>query len=158
MYYNVGYWNETQAVEVPLVAGKNVLKFMRASEATAPIAIREFFIYLSRPDIPAPARNFTPAPPAPRPEKFIEVPADTTCAKQGISDVPESYCREACEAFALKYAGGRPYANMTGCFALTAGKATGLCAFNTNASASVCPQQPCTVDGGVSQQICLRAG
>ena len=47
---------------------------------------------------------------------------------------------------------------MTGCFATSSGEKGVLCAFNTNQTASVCPQQPCTVNGGVAQQICLRAG
>ena len=65
---------------------------------------------------------------------------------------------EACESLSLKYSGGRPYTNMTGCFATSSGEKGVLCAFNTNQTASVCPQQPCTVNGGVAQQICLRAG
>jgi len=143
---------------VQLLAGNNTLTFMRSTEASAPVAIKGFFLYITKPDIPAPATNYTPPPPAPRPDKFIEVPATTTCAKQGITDVPSSFCKQACESFSLKFAGEKPFANMTGCFALTAGAPKGLCAFNTNASATVCPQQPCTVNGGVAQQICLRAG
>jgi hypothetical protein len=156
IFYSFGNWNETQAVPVQLVAGKNVLTFMRSSEAVAPITIREFFIYLAAPDIPAPPGNFTPTPPAPRPDKFIEVPAETTCAKQGITDVPSQFCHQACEALDFKYDRGKDTGNMTGCFVLTTGKSTGVCLFNTNETASVCPQQPCTVDGSVAQQICLR--
>ena len=158
VFYNFGFWNETQPIEVPLLAGNNVLKFMRSTEAVAPVAVKAFFLYLTKPDIPAPPANFTPPPPAPRPDKFIEVADDTTCAKQGISDVPSRFCQQACEALAFKFSGGRPYANMTGCFVLTSGAPKGLCAFNTDAAAAVCPQQPCTVNGGVAQQICLRAG
>jgi hypothetical protein len=157
VYYTFGYWNQTQPVEVQLAAGNNVLTFMRSSEATAPLAIKEFFLYATRPDFPAPIANYTPTPPAPRPDRFIEVPQDTTCAKQGISDVPEDFCQQACEALDLKYAGGKPRVNMTGCFVLTAaGQSGGACSYNTNQSASVCPEQPCTIDGSIARQVCLR--
>jgi len=156
VFYTFGYFKQTPPVEIALAAGKNVLTFMRSTEAVAPIAIKEFFVYLSKPAVPPTPTNFTPTPPAPRPDKFIEVPPDTTCAKQGITDVPAAFCHEACEALALKYEGDKASANMTGCFVLTTGTAAGACTFNTNASAAVCAQQPCTVGGSVAQQICLR--
>ena len=156
VYYTFGYWNQTQPVAVPLLAGKNELAFMRSSESGEPMAIKEFFLYLTRPNFPAPPANYTPAPPAPRPDRFIEVPSDTTCAKQGITDVPANFCQQACEALAVKFEGGRPYANMTGCLVLTPAAGLPICAFNTNASAAVCPQQPCTFNGGVLQQVCER--
>jgi hypothetical protein len=156
VYYTFGYWNQTQPVEVPLIAGINTLKFMRSSESGAPMAIKEFFIYRNHPDIPAPPSNYTPTPPAPRPDNFIEVPDTTTCAKQGITDVPSQYCEEACQSLNFKYSGGRASANFTGCFVLTTGQSTGLCTFNTNKTAEVCPEQPCTVNGGIARQICLR--
>ena len=154
LYYTFGYWNQTQSIEIDLIAGKNALSFMRTT--MAPIAVKEFFIYLSKPDIPAPPANYTPTPPAPRPDRFIEVPADTTCAKQGITDVPANFCENACESLAFKYDGGKSEVNMTGCFVMTSGQSTGLCIFNTNSAASVCPQQPCTVDGSIVQQLCIR--
>lgn len=129
---------------------------MRTSEAVAPIAIKQFFIYLDKPDVPLPPSNYTPVPPAPRPDRFIEVSDDTTCAKQGITDVPAQFCQEACEALNFKYAGGKARVNMTSCFVLTSGQDAGVCTYNTNATATVCPQQPCTIDGSVAQQICLR--
>ena len=156
IFYTVGHWNETQPVEVQLEAGKNVLTFMRSTEAAAPVAIKEFLLYLSPPAIPAPPRNFTPAPPAPRPNKFIEVPADTSCYKQGITDVPPQFCMEACESLNFKYDGAKATTNMTGCFVLSSGPTAGACMFNSNTTAAICPQQPCTVDGGVAQQICIR--
>jgi len=156
VYYTFGYWNQTQSVEVQLVAGKNALTFMRSNDAVIPMAIKEFFIYLDKPNIPAPPANYTPTPPAPRPDRFIEVSDLTTCAKQGITDVPLLYCKEACEALSFKYAGGKPNVNMTGCFVLTSGKDSGVCSFNTNSNSSVCPVQPCTIDGSIAQQICLR--
>lgn len=152
VYFSFGYWNQTQPLPVQLNNGTNTLKFMRSSESGAPMAIKEFFLYRTRPDIPAPPSNYTPTPPAPRPDKFIEVPDATTCAKQGISDVPSQYCEEACVALDFKYVGEKPSVNMTGCFALS----TGTCLFNTNQSAAVCPQQPCTIDGNIARQICLR--
>jgi hypothetical protein len=156
VYYTFGYWNQTQPVEIQLNAGKNVLTFMRTTENIIPMTIKEFFIYLEKPIFPAPPANYTPTPPAPRPDKFIEVPDTTTCAKQGITDVPSQFCKEACEALSFKYSGGKPTVNMTGCFVLSSGKDAGVCTFNTNATASICPQQPCTIDGSNAQQICLR--
>jgi hypothetical protein len=156
IFYTVGYWSETQPVAVNLEAGKNVLTFMRATNPGAPIALKEFFLYLVAPDIPPPPANFTPTPPAPRPDNFIEVPDTTTCAKQGITDVPEQFCSQACEALDFKYAGNQATSNMTGCFVVSSGPKTGACIFNTNATASVCSQQPCSVDGGLTQQLCLR--
>ena len=41
-----------------LLAGNNTLTFMRSTEASAPIAIKEFFLYITKPDIPAPATNY----------------------------------------------------------------------------------------------------
>jgi hypothetical protein len=134
------------------VAGRNVLTFMRSTEAVAPLAIKEFRVYLAQPDIPPTPANFTPTPPAPRPDKFIEVAPDTTCAKQGITDVPAQFCHEACEATGANYAGNMNTANMTGCFVVTSGPHDKTCVFNTNVTAAVCPDQPCTVDGGVAQE------
>ena len=151
-----GYWKQTPPVKVQLVAGSNVLTFLRSSEAVAPITVNTFFIYINEPDIPAPPTNYTPTPPAPRPDRFIEVPSTTTCAKQGITDVPPQFCKEACEALHFKFAGAKAFMNMTGCFVLTTGQTTGECTFNSNATAAICPQQPCTIDGSVAQQICLR--
>lgn len=156
VYYTFGYWNQTQSVEVPLVAGTNLLTFMRSTETGGPMAIKEFFIYPVKPDIPAPPSNYTPTPPAPRPNKFIEVSNVTTCVKQGITDVPQQFCREACEALEFTYDGGKVTNNMTGCFVVTTGQSVGMCIYNTNSTAAVCPQQPCSVDGGVTRQICLR--
>jgi len=156
VYDTVGYWNQTQPIEVQLVAGNNILTFMRSTEAAAPVAIKEFLLYLAPPAIPAPPGNFTPAPPAPRPDKFIEVSDVTTCEKQGIMDVPLQFCKQACEALSFRFAGGKGNANMTNCFVLSSGPAAGTCSFNTNSTATVCPQQPCTVDGGIAQQLCIR--
>lgn len=156
VFYSVGYWNQSQPIAVPLVAGTNVLTFMRSTEASAPVAIKEFRVFLAAPYVPAPPANYTPTPPAPRPDRFIEVSGATTCIKQGITDVPPQFCQQACESLALKFSGSRDFVNMTGCFAISSGPSSGACAYNANSTASVCPQQPCTVDGGVAQQLCLR--
>jgi len=157
IYYTVGYWNQTQPVPIQLVAGKNTLKFMRSTQAVAPIAIREFFVYINEPhNIPMPPGNYTPTPPPPRPDNFIAVPPDTSCYKQGITNVPETFCQEACEALNFKFSGDKATVNMTDCFVLSSGSNAGTCLFNTNTTASICAEQPCTVDGSITQQICLR--
>jgi hypothetical protein len=156
VFFSFGYWQQTQPIPVQLNAGKNVLTFMRQGEIMAPMAIKEVFLYINKPDIPLPRSNYTPAPPAPRPNKFIEVPDDTTCAKQGITEVPAQFCQQACEALDFKYSGEKARVNMTGCFVLTSGALNGTCSFNSNTTAAVCPQQPCTFDGSIAQQLCLR--
>jgi len=156
VFYTVGYWNLSQPVKISLKAGTNVLTFMRSTEASAPVAIKEFLVFLSAPFVPAPPANYTPTPPAPRPDRFIEVSAVTTCAKQGITDVPPQFCEQACESLSFKFAGSKESVNMTGCFVVSSGRSAGTCSYNSNSTATVCPQQPCTVDGGVAQQLCLR--
>ena len=156
VYYTFGYWNQTQPVDIQLIAGKNELKFMRSTESGTPMAIKEFFIYLTRPNFPPPIANYTPTPPAPRPDRFIEVPAQTTCDKQGITNVPSQYCQQACEALGFKFSGEKPTVNMTSCFVLTSGKYNNSCSFNTNTTATICSEQPCTIDNSIAQQLCLR--
>ena len=156
VFYTVGYWNLSQPVKISLKAGTNVLTFMRSTEASAPVAIKEFLVFLSAPFVPAPPANYTPTPPAPRPDRFIEVSDVTTCAKQGITDVPPQFCEQACESLSFKFAGSKESVNMTGCFVVSSGRSAGTCSYNSNSTATVCPQQPCTVDGGVAQQLCLR--
>lgn len=153
VYYTVGYWNQTQPVAVDLLQGVNVLTFSRASSAA--IAIKEIFLYVDKPVVPPPPKNHS-SKPIPKPSDYIEVPATTTCAKQGITDVPQRYCALACEALGLKFTGAKPRTNMTGCFALTSGQWNGDCNFNTNASAAVCSDPPCTVFGSIAQQLCSR--
>ena len=83
-YYTFGWWNQTQPIEVKLTAGKNTLSFTRRSGR--PLVFKEFFLYKTKPVFPAPAGNYTPTPfPVyPNSSAYIEVPADTTCIKQGI--------------------------------------------------------------------------
>ena len=153
VYYTVGWWNQTQPVQIALVKGKNVLTFMRSS--TRELGIKEFRLYINKPDVPPPPSNYTPSPP-PKPNDYIEVSAMTTCVKQGITDVPEKYCGLACQSLGLDYTGAKPRMNMTGCYALTSGQWKGNCNYNSNSSATVCDNPPCTVDGSIAQQICLR--
>ena len=111
---------------------------------------------MDKPDIPKPPANYTPSPP-PRPNDYIEVPAATSCIKQGITNVPEKFCNLACESLNLKFVGDHNYQNMTGCFALEGGKGNGTCTFNTNTTATMCSDPPCMVDGSTARQVCLRA-
>lgn len=89
VYWTVGYWNQTQPVEVDLVKGTNVLTFTRSSPAA--IVIKDFFLYTTKPDVPPPNKNHTTKP-IPPPSAYIEVSPMTTCQKQGISMVPKNLC------------------------------------------------------------------
>ena len=71
--------------------------------------------------VPPPPANYTPAP-SPPPSSYIELPADTTCVRQGIAEVPEHLCKRACTILGLTYTGSKPRPNATGCFALTSGE------------------------------------
>eukprot|EP00045_Choanoeca_perplexa_P014651 m.173976 g.173976 ORF g.173976 m.173976 type:complete len:227 (-) comp16746_c0_seq1:116-796(-) len=152
VYYTLGYWNQTQSVPVSLLAGKNVLSFTRTT--TRELAFKDFTLYTTKPDLPAPPTNYTPSP-VPPSSDYIEVPADTTCLKQGLLEVPAKFCEEACEFLGFKYTGAKPRPNMTACFVLTTGQYTNECNYNRNASA-ICEHPPCTVYGGVGRALCLR--
>lgn len=153
VYYTLGYWNETQPVKVKLLKGSNVLTFYRTSDRA--LAFKEFLLFKDKPVIPPAPANYTPAP-TPSPSSFIELPASTTCAKQGIQDVPSKWCGRACAILGLKYTGGKARANASGCFALTWGQYAGNCNYNTDTSAS-CENPPCTLYGCTVQDICFRA-
>lgn len=153
VYFTVGYWNQTQPIEVDLVKGKNFLKFSRSTPAE--IVIKDFFLYSYKPDIPPPNPNHTTKP-IPPPNDYIEVSPMTTCVKQGILDVPEQFCQNACEAVGLKFTGNKPRTNMTGCFGLSDGEWAGNCGYNTNSSGVICSDPPCKVFGSTAQQVCLR--
>ena len=83
VYYTVGWWNQTQPIELQLTKGKNSLTFTRTS--TRELVFKEFLLARKKPDVPAPPGNFTPspAPVFPNSSAYIEVAADTTCIKQG---------------------------------------------------------------------------
>jgi hypothetical protein len=140
VFYTVGWWNETQPLEVKLVKGKNTLNFTRSSERT--IAFKTFTFHATKPDIPAPFPPYVPAP-APPPNAYKQVAPTTTCEKQGITVVPKSECSQACAAVGLNFAGAKPVqSNMPGCFAIVSGKRKGQCEYNTNTSAH-CESPPC---------------
>ena len=105
---------------------------------------------------PAPIGNYTPtpAPSYPSANAYIEVPAATTCVKQGISVVPAEDCSRACQALGFKGTGPRARANISGCFVMTEGPYKGNCNFNTNKSATCTP--PCTLMGSEVRSLCLR--
>jgi len=89
VYFTVGFWNQTQPIAVSLLKGTNVFKFSRSTPAG--IAIKEFLLYTNKPVVPPPNKNHTTKP-VPPPEDYIEVPASTTCIKQGITEVAEPFC------------------------------------------------------------------
>ena len=85
---------------ITLAAGAHTLTFTR--NTTKSIAFKEFLLYATKPQIPPPPANFTPAPPpvgppTPPASDFIEVPASTSCEGQGIKEVPQAECQAACK-------------------------------------------------------------
>lgn len=64
VFYTVGYWNQTQPVEIMLTKGPNVLTFDRG-HSSCELVFKAFLLYATKPDIPAPPRNHTPTPPPP---------------------------------------------------------------------------------------------
>eukprot|EP00040_Diaphanoeca_grandis_P030591 m.181026 g.181026 ORF g.181026 m.181026 type:complete len:847 (+) comp32047_c0_seq1:104-2644(+) len=151
VFYSVGWWKQTQPVAITLNKGPNTLTFTR--NTTRVLSFKEFFLYTHKPVIPQPPGNFTPHP-APAPDQYIEVPASTTCFKQGIEDVPEFLCKTACETLGFKNVGAVNKPNISGCFVETTGAATGTCEYNTNTSATCEP--PCTLDGSIVRSLCIR--
>ena len=156
VYYTVGWWNQTQPLAVPLQKGSNTLSFYRTT--TRPLVFKTFYLYKDKPSsIPLPPSNYTPspAPHYPNASQYIEIPAATTCVKQGISPVPQQDCSRACLALGFKGTGPRARPNISGCFVLTQGKYAGNCNFNTNKSATCTP--PCTLYDSIVRSLCLRA-
>lgn len=102
VFYTVGWWNETQPLEVTLVKGHNNLNFTRSTERT--ITFKSFVLHNKKPDVPAPFPPYTPSP-TPPPSAYHQVPPTTTCEKQGITAVPVSECPRACTALGLNYGG-----------------------------------------------------
>jgi len=148
LFWTVGYWNETQPVEVALVKGENKLTFWRAS--TREISIKEILLETSKPTIPLPPKNHTPvpAPPSPPSSQYILLPAGTTCLKQGITELTEYECSLAVKDFGYKYTGPKQRPIMVGCFVLSGGPYKGNGNFNENASATCCDP--------TIQNVCLR--
>jgi len=158
MFYNLGFWNETQPIEVTLTKGKNTVVFTRTS--TRDVMYKTFSLYPKKPVVPKPPGNYTPTPPPPTPSAsdYVEVAADTTCIKQGIQPVTEKDCGHACLALGLKSTGPRARPTVMGCFAMTTGPYAGNCNFNTNKSASCVPEagHPCELYGVVTRALCTR--
>ena len=155
VYFTMGYWNETQSVEVDLAKGTNTLTFTRLS--TAQISFKEFFLYKKKPVLPAPpGGGFTPQPitPPPAASSFLLEPPSTSCILQGIKNVPEELCMAACLLVAnRKYTGSRKGGNVKGCFAIMSGPYKGNCNFNSNTSAICTP--PCGAVGSELGELCL---
>ena len=106
--------------------------------------------------IPAPpGGGFTPkpiTPPLPK-SAFILEPPSTACILQGIKNVPEELCEEACLLVANRtYTGAKQFTNVKGCFAIMSGQYAGNCNYNLNTSAICTP--PCG-DTGDLGEICL---
>ena len=70
VYYTVGWWNQTQPVEVALKKGHNTITFSR--NTTRVLAFKQFFIYPHKPNIPPPNGNFTPHP-DPEPSQCVNL-------------------------------------------------------------------------------------
>jgi hypothetical protein len=155
VFYTIGYWNETQPVEVALVEGRNNITFTRLS--TTQTSFKEFFLYTKKPVIPAPpGGGFTPRPitPPPPASAFLLEPPTTSCILQGIENVPEDLCQEACMLVANRtYTGAKQFTNVKGCFAIMEGPYKGNCNFNLNASATCTP--PCGEGGTTFGELCL---
>lgn len=154
VFFTIGYWNETQPVEVKLTKGTNTLSFTRLS--TTQTAFKEFYLYTKKPDIPAPpGGGFTPKPikpPLPA-SAFILEPPSTACVLQGLKNVPEELCEEACLLVANRtFTGGKKFANVKGCFAIMSGEYKGNCNYNLDTSATCTP--PCGGDTAFGE-LCL---
>ena len=140
VFYTVGWWNETQPLEVTLVKGHNNLIFTRSTERT--ITFKSFVLHSKKPDVPPPFPPYTPSP-APPPSAYHQVSPTTTCEKQGITVVPVSECPRACAALGLNYGGAKAVdTEMPGCIAVVTGHYNGSCMYNTNASTR-CENPPC---------------
>ena len=89
VFYTVGWWNETQPLEVTLTKGKNNLNFTRATERT--ITFKSFVLHSKKPDVPPPFPPYTPAP-APPPSAYHQVPPTTTCEVRPSSHGTPTFC------------------------------------------------------------------
>jgi len=135
IYYNKGEWNETQPVEVKLMQGKNVIRFDRVT--TRPVTFKEFFLYKTKPAVPAPEPRSVPvpAPPSPPADDYIVLGKELTCVSQGIVVLDERECEIACNIFGYKYTGSRSRDwPSEGCFSVAEGPYAGNCNYNSNHS------------------------
>jgi hypothetical protein len=153
MFYTLGWWNQTQPIEVTLVKGNNAIVFTRTTGRD--VMYKDFILSKTRPNIPKPNPNYTPTPaPAQNASSYIEVAAGTTCEKQGIKSVSSEDCSHACLALGFKSTGPRARPNISGCFVMTEGQYAGNCNFNSNKSATCTP--PCTLFNSVVRSLCRR--
>ena len=154
VFLTLGYWNETQPVELDLIKGMNTLTFTRLS--TTQTSLKQFFLYTKKPVIRAPpGGGFTPQPitPPPAASAFILEPPSTSCILQGIKNVPEAQCALACLLVANRsYTGAKKFTNVKGCFAIMSGEYKGNCNYNEDASAICTP--PCGPDHDLGE-LCL---
>jgi len=152
VYYTVGEWNQTQPIELKLAKGKNTLTFTRESDRE--LAIKEIFLYKTKPVVPAPPSNHTPAPtPAPIPTSdYIQLGKGLSCQSQGIKEMDIVTCQTASSFFGYTYNAhlNRFGTNFYhGCFAVICGSVKGNSVFNTNTSAVADPT-------GTAVALCLR--
>jgi hypothetical protein len=154
VYLTLGYWNETQPVEIDLVKGSNTLMFTRLS--TTQTTFKNFNLYTKKPQIRAPpGGGFTPKPitPPPPASDFILEKPSTSCILQGIQNVPEELCTAACLLVANRtYTGAKTFTNVKGCFAIMSGEYMTNCNYNKDTSAVCTP--PCGVNQNLGE-ICL---
>jgi len=146
-----GHWMETQPVEVQLLKGENVLSMSRYTALG--MALKEFFLFKSKPVVPTvdPSDMPVPSPPPTPLSDYIIQPNRSSCEKDGLTELTAEQCRIACEYFGYKNTGSRARPNAwPGCFALAAGPWKGNCNFNTDTSG----------DGSDVTQlaVCLRDG
>ena len=120
------------------------------------VTLKEFFLYQTKPDVRPPPADYAPKP-VPDTSNYILESPSTSCARQGIMDVPAEFCSEACTAVGNKrqFGGVKATVNVSGCFVFAAGPGDTKCYFNTNASAA-CVDPPCTIGGVPVAELCLR--
>ena len=147
VFYTVGEWKETQPVQVTLVKGTNVLRFVR--QVGASLVLKEFFLLESKPVVPPPPGNYTPAPAPPPLDRYIQLAPGLSCTSQGILDLDNTECGYAATHFGFKYTGSRPRAlQQPGCWGLVGGEWKGNANLNTNKSAPCCDRN--------ALSLCLR--
>jgi hypothetical protein len=137
VFYTVGVWKETQPVQVTLVKGTNVLRFVR--QLGMSLVLKEFFLLESKPVVPPPPGNYTPAPAPPAVEKYIQLHTGLTCTSQGILDLDGTECSYASAHFGFKDTGTRSRDWAPGCWGYTTGPYAGNANLNANAAGTGVP-------------------
>lgn len=154
VYLTLGYWNETQSVEINLVKGSNTLSFTRLSLSQT--TFKNFNLYTTKPQIRAPpGGGFTPKEiePPPAADSFLLEPPSTSCILQGLENVPEELCTAACLLVANRTnTGTKSFTNVKGCFAIMSGQWMTNCNYNRDTSVVCTP--PCGEDGNLGE-LCL---